>query len=318
MGGVGVPLLIFAAVILGVWGLYSILMDVFLRDQTRLSDRINEEFRAKQRERAKKTSLFKDLGKMASEAAENEPGMRERLENLIEQSGSDDMTVEKVLAGAAIFGAAFAAVGFAFHSLIGPLVGFCIGAYVPIMVLKVKKSQRISKLREQLPDTFDLMARVIRAGQTMSQAMQAVTDEMPPPVAIEFALCYEQMNLGIPPEAALRDLARRTGILELQIFVMALLIQRQTGGNLAEMLDNISTVVRERFRIIGQIKTLTAEGRLQAAVLLALPPGMFVMMLILNPNYAKDLVNRPILIVAMLISEGIGALWIRKIVNFDF
>ena len=132
------------------------------------------------------------------------------------------------------------------------------------------------------------MGRVIRAGQTMSQALQAVADEFPPPIAGEFAYCYEQQNLGLPPEAALRDLARRTGLLEIKIFVLALLVQQQTGGNLAELLDKLSDVIRERYQIRGKIKALTAEGRMQAIVLLALPPALFLIMLVMNRDYAGD------------------------------
>src|SRR5439155_11050220 len=125
------------------------------------------------------------------------------------------------------------------------------------------------------------------------QAMQAVADEFDPPVAAEFAYCYEQQNLGLSPEISLRDLARRTGLLEIKIFVLALLIQQQAGGNLAELLDNLATIIRERFKIRGKIKTLTAEGRVQAAVLLALPPGMFLLILILNRSYGQVLIDHP-------------------------
>ena len=116
----------------------------------------------------------------------------------------------------------------------------------------------------------------------------------------------------------LRELARRTGLLEIKIFVLALLVQQQTGGNLAELLDKLSSVIRERFQIQGQIRTLTAEGRTQAAVLLVLPLVMFGLILFLNPEYASLLLARPELIVGCLVSEAVGALWIRQIVNFDF
>src|SRR5581483_9587970 len=109
----------------------------------------------------------------------------------------------------------------------------------------------------------------------------------------EFALCYEQQNLGLTTEAALRDLSRRTGLLEVKIFVLALLVQQQTGGNLAELLDKLSTVIRDRFRIRGQIRTLTAEGRIQAAVLLVLPLLMFTFILLFNREYANILLSRP-------------------------
>jgi tight adherence protein B len=170
----------------------------------------------------------------------------------------------------------------------------------------------------QLPDAFDLMARVIRAGQTMSQALQAVADEFDPPIAAEFAYCYEQQNLGLSPEVALRDLARRTGLLEIRIFVLALLVQQQTGGNLAELLDRLAAVIRERARIRGKIRALTAEGRFQALVLLAMPPGLFLIILLLNRSYGQVLLEHANLLIGMLIAEGLGALWIRRIVNFDF
>jgi tight adherence protein B len=162
------------------------------------------------------------------------------------------------------------------------------------------------------------MARVIRAGQTMAQGLQAVADEFDAPIAAEFAYCYEQQNLGLPPETALRDLARRTGLLEIKIFVLAVVVQQQSGGNLADLLDKLAAIVRERFRIRSKIKALTAEGRLQAAVLLILPPALFLIILVLNRDFGQVLLDRPNLLLGMLVSEALGALWIRKIVNFDF
>ena len=159
--------------------------------------------------------------------------------------------------------------------------------------VQLKRKARLEKLLSQLPDAFDLMARVIRAGQTMSQALQAVADEFDQPIAAEFAYCYEQQNLGLPPEVAFRDLARRTGLLEIKIFVLALLVQQQTGGNLAELLDKLADVVRERFRIRGKIKALTAEGRMQALVLLVLPLGPVRGHAAHEPNYAAIAVRAP-------------------------
>jgi len=162
------------------------------------------------------------------------------------------------------------------------------------------------------------MARVVRAGQTVSQAIQAVTDEFDAPVSAEFSYCYEQQNLGLSPEVAYRDLARRTGLLEIKIFVMAMIVQQQSGGNLADLLDRLSAVVRDRFRLRGKIKTLTAEGRMQAGVLLALPPAMLGAMMVLNRAYGQVLLDHPNLLIGAFVSEALGALWIRKIINFDF
>jgi tight adherence protein B len=184
--------------------------------------------------------------------------------------------------------------------------------------VRVKQKARLDKLQAQLPDAFDLMARVIRAGQTMSQALQAVADEFEQPIAGEFVYCYEQQNMGLSPELALRDLARRTGLLEVKIFVLAVLVQQQTGGNLAEMLERLAAIVRDRFRMRAKIQALTAEGRMQAVVLLAMVPALFLLLLILNRSYAQVLLDRPELLIATGVAEAVGAIWIRKIVNFDF
>jgi tight adherence protein B len=152
----------------------------------------------------------------------------------------------------------------------------------------------------------------------MTQGIQAVADDFQKPISAEFAYCYEQQNLGLPPEVALRDLARRTGMMEIKIFVLALLVQQETGGNLAELLDKLATIMRDRARIKRKIRTLTAEGRFQALILMAMPPLLLVIVLLVNPAYGSVLFHYPKLLLGMVISEGIGALWIRKIVNFDF
>ncbi len=201
------------------------------------------------------------------------------------------------------------------------VVGFLlalVAAPIPTIFVWIKRQRRLNKLQAQLPEAFDLMARVIRAGQTMAQALQAVSDDFEKPISAEFSYTCEQQNLGLPPDTALRDLARRTGILEVRIFVLALLIQQQTGGNLAEMLDKLAGVMRDRARIQGKIRTLTAEGRLQALVLLGLPPFLLLAIMFLNPGYGAVLLDHPWLLGGMFFSELLGALWIRKIVNFDF
>ncbi len=314
-------LLTFLAGTLFVVAVYSLISDLFLRDRARVSRRVDEELLKRQRDKAQKSRLFKDFTSLAAEAAADEEGTltwARRLEALVDQSGLN-LTVKRLyllMAGISVGLGAF--VGLIRQSLLEMAIAAVIGALSPLVYVQISKKLRMNKLLAQLPDTFDLMARVIRAGQTMSQALLAVADEFEAPIAAEFAYCYEQQNLGLPPEVAMRDLARRTGLLEIKILVLALLVQQQTGGNLAEMLEKLATVVRERFRLWAKIRTLTAEGRFQAAVLLALPPFLFCVTLFLNRSYAQVLLDHPMLLVGMFISEALGALWIRKIVNFDF
>lgn len=314
-------LLTFLAVTLAIAGAYSIISDLFLRDQSRVSRRVDDEFRKRQRERAEKSTLFKNLSQLRADVAVDgvapTPTISERFQMMIEQSGIE-ITPQKLLTMSAMAGLLMGMLGALIRGFIGAGIGAVIGAIVPIMYVRIKQKARLDKLRMQMPDAFDLMSRVMRAGQTMSQALLAVADEFAPPIAAEFSYCYEQQNLGLPPEESYRDLARRTGLVEIKIFVLGLLVQQQTGGNLAELLDKLSVMLRERFRIRGAIQTLTAEGRLQAMILMGLPPVLFVVLLVINGEYARKLFDHPKLMIGTLVSEGIGAFWIRKIVNFDY
>ncbi len=313
--------LTFLAVALAVAGAYSILADLFLRDRSRVNSRVDDEFRRTQRTRAERSSLFRNLGQLAAEVEaghSDRPTMSQRFAAMIEQSGLDT-TPQKILTISAVL-------GLVLGGLLGGLRrdpylavgGLVVGGLLPVLYVRHKKRARMEKLRSQLPDAFDLMSRVIRAGQTMAQALLAVGDEFTPPIAAEFSYCYEQQNLGLPPEAAYHDLSRRTDLVEIKLFVLALLVQQQTGGNLAELLDKLSDVLRDRFRIRGVVQTLTAEGRMQAMILMALPFVIFLMMMVLNPTYAVQLFLYPKLIWVTLGSIGLGALWIRKIVNFEY
>jgi tight adherence protein B len=204
------------------------------------------------------------------------------------------------------------------HSWVVTATAAPIVSVLPTLYVWSVRSRRLEKLLSQLPDAFDLMSRTMKAGQTIPQALQAVGDELSAPVAGEFNYCYEQQNLGLSAEVALRDLARRTGLLEIKIFVLAVMVHRQTGGNLAELLAKLAHVLRERQRIRGAIRSLTAEGRTQAMVLLALPPLMLAALLIVNRPYALVLFQYPKLLLAMFGSMAFGASWMHRIVNFEF
>jgi tight adherence protein B len=316
-----VNILTFLAVFLAVCAVNAVIVDLRLDERRRLRQRMEEQFRIQQRERARTSPLVHDFSQIAADALADEGRQRtlwESLRQLVDQSGLD-LSVARLLAIASVVGACLGLVGaLVSRSLLMGGVLTLVGAALPLLYVQFKRQQRLQQLRQQLPDAFDMMSRVLRAGQTISQAMQAVAEEFTRPIALEFLYCYEQMNLGLSPEAALRDLGRRTGLLEMKIFILAVLVHRQTGGNLAELLDKLSEVVRERFRIQGMIRSLTAQGRLQAGILLSLPPIMFLVLMLLNPRYEMLLLEFPILLVIAVAMMGMGWLWIRKIVNFDF
>jgi tight adherence protein B len=189
---------------------------------------------------------------------------------------------------------------------------------VPWAWLWNKRRARLKKFAGQLSDALELIARALRAGHSLAAGMHVVAEEMPSPIADEFNRVYEEQNLGIPMEDALKSLCERVPNLDLRFFVTSVLVQRQTGGDLAEILDKIGYVIRERYRILGQVKALTAEGRLSGIILIALPFGLFLMMLHIKPDYVEKLWTHPLGIqmsVAALIAQVLGAIVIKKIVD---
>ena len=162
------------------------------------------------------------------------------------------------------------------------------------------------------------MSRALRAGHSLAAGMSLVGNEMDDPIGKEFTRCYDEQNFGIPLEEALEDMTERVPNLDLRFFATSVILQRQTGGDLAEILDKIGHLIRERFKIWGQIQALTGEGRLSGIVLLALPPLLFVVMWKLNPDYCMILFNDPLghkMLAAAAVMQVLGALVIRKIVN---
>ncbi len=317
-----VPLLTFLTGVLLVVGAYSLYSDLVLRDRTRIALRVDQEFRQRQRDRIRKSALFRGPGRfdpgVLDEDALPALGPRERLALLIEQA---DLRFGpgKLMLAAVVAGAALTALGLLLRPYLAvALLLFPVGAAGPFLYVWRRRRQRQDRLLGQLPDAFDLMARVLRAGQTLSQALQAVADELDPPLGAEFAHCYEQQNLGLSGETALRDLARRTGLLEMKVLAFVLVVQQQAGGNLAEVLDRLARVIRERIAMRGKIRALTSEGRLQAALLLVLPPALLAILSLMSAEFARAYSRHPSVLLGLFLAEGVGALWIWRIVDFDF
>ncbi|MGQ9687872.1 MAG: type II secretion system F family protein [Desulfobaccales bacterium] len=215
-------------------------------------------------------------------------------------------------------GAAGLSLGFFCRGPVGALIGLGVGIYLPYWLLKFKRKLRFKKFEKQLPEALDLLARGLKAGHAFASGLQIVGTEMPNPIGLEFFKTFKEYNHGMDLNNALINLCRRVEIRELRFFTTAVMIQRETGGNLVEILEKISGLIRERFKLRNQIKALTAEGRLSGLVLILLPPVVFLIMMKINPNYALMLVNHPLGRKAATIAltfQGLGMLAIRKIVN---
>lgn len=196
----------------------------------------------------------------------------------------------------------------------------CGGAILilPLFWMMARRKRRMTKLVEQLPDVFDMMCQALQAGHSLAGAVQLIYEQMPPPVSKEFALVYHEQNLGIKIEEALQSMADRVDSLDVRFFVTAVVIQRQTGGDLSEVLENISSVIRERIELTGLVRGLTAEGRLSGTVLFLLPFLVFAAISFMNPTYSKMLLTDPrgqIMLMAAGGMQLMGLAMIRWIVN---
>jgi len=204
--------------------------------------------------------------------------------------------------------------------LLAALAAALVGLALPVMWLKIKRRKRLRKFEEQFPEGLDLLSRAIRAGHAFQSAMGMVADELPEPVGIEFKKSFEQQNYGLPLQEALNSLAERVPIMDVKFFVTAVQIQRETGGNLAEILDNLAHVVRERFKILRQVRVHTAHGRFTGYVLLGLPAFLAVALMFISPDHMRTLFTvkmGQMMIMGAVVMQTIGFIWIKQVIKIE-
>jgi tight adherence protein B len=243
-----------------------------------------------------------------------------KLDRLLRQAESP-MRVGELLLFTLVFAAAGFGLGyFIGRSVISGIVGGGALGCLPTLNVVRRKRKRVRSFVSQFPDALDLMTSALRAGHAFTGAIQLVADEMPDPVSSEFKETFDEQNLGLSFKEALMNLAERIDSMDVRFFVIAMVIQRETGGNVAEILEKISYTIRERFKILGQLRSLTADARLSGIVLALLPVVVGLIIMLINPSYImflfKDPTGRLMLGVAGTMMV-IGYIWIRKIVNIE-
>ena len=207
-----------------------------------------------------------------------------------------------------------------FKSPIIFLVIAIVGLLLPKRIIKIKKNKRNKLFNDQLGDSIVLISNSLKAGHSFLQSIDSVAREMPDPTAKEFKKMLREMTLGVPTEEALVNLLDRMESDDLELMVTAVLIQRQIGGNLSQILDNISNTIRERVKIKGEVRTLTAQGRMSGLIVSFLPFGLGVILNLINPGYMSELFKNPIgiaIIGAALINQFLGIYIISKIVKIE-
>lgn len=247
-------------------------------------------------------------------------GMSERLArlSLLFEQADSPIKPDKfflITAVCAVLGAVGGWIGHAPAPLL-PVCGIFLGSF-PLMWLLMRRKRRFKKFANQLSDALELIARALRSGHSLSSALRVVCDEMPLPISAEFSIACEEQNLNIPIDVALKNMLRRMPNMDLKFFVTAVAIQRQAGGDMAEILDKISYIIRERFKIMGQVQALTGEGRISGVVLMGLPIALFFAVYYLNPDYVMLLFTDALgkkMIAAAAVLQIVGAVAIKKIV----
>jgi tight adherence protein B len=219
--------------------------------------------------------------------------------------------------GALVFGVILYIAG---GSLVFGWAGAILGFFVPYAYASHMRSKRFQRFEEKFPEAIDTLSRAVRAGHAFTTALEMIGAEVAEPVAGEFRQLFEEQKFGLPVRDALLNLAERIPLVDVKFFVTAVMLQRETGGNLAEILDNLSYVIRERFKILRQVRVHTAQGRLTMMLLMALPPAIVVIMLSINPGFIRPLFTDPLghaLIVGGISLQTMGYFVIRRIIRIQ-
>lgn len=252
---------------------------------------------------------------------ERSGGLSGPLERLVTQSGLKITVGVLLLSSALAAGAVFLAVTLATHSSLAAMVAAAGAAAIPTVIVRYMRTRRLATFEAQFPEAVEMMARALRAGHAFPTAISMAADEMPAPVGPECRLLFDRQNFGMAMTEALRGFAERIPIIDARFFATAVLTQRETGGNLSEILDNLAAVIRDRFKVKRQVRVVTAHGRITGWILSALPPTLAGVLFVISPEYMNLLFADPLglqMLVAGVFLQVTGTLVIRKLVNVPY
>jgi tight adherence protein B len=243
-----------------------------------------------------------------------------RLKETIEQAGMSIRPAKVILISGVLGFATFIIAARAVHRLAPAALAGVLLALVPYSYIAFRRTRRMRQFEQRFPEALDLLGRAVRAGHAFTTGLEMISMESSEPVASEFRKTFEEQNFGLPLREVLMNLTERVPLMDVRFFVTALLVQKETGGNLAEILDELSRVIRERFRIYREVQVRTAQGRLTALILIAMPPSMMVLLGLMNPAYIRILFTDPIgptLLTFAAAMQVLGSIIIWKIIHIQ-
>jgi len=307
-----------AGMMLIFYSAYTLWRDVRGVERKKIRDRLREEDARRQAKKAEQSILKDTRNQSIFETILPKLSLTKKIDKWIEQTNVN-FTATRFLMNIILASVIVLVAGILLKFPLWKVFLTAGGIFgLPIYVLRFMARRRMKILVNQLPDVFELISQALRAGHALASGVQLIGKQIPDPAGIEFSRVFHEQNLGIKIEEALSNFADRTDQLDIRFFVTAVLIQRQTGGDLAEVLDKIGEVIRDRIKIMGQVQALTAEGRMSGWVLAVMPFFVFLLAWVMNPEYAGILLYEPegnIMLGAALFFEILGILMIRKIIN---
>ncbi len=312
------PAIVFVGVFLMVWGAYFVLV---MRDENQMLARLQP----KRQKSAQRPDVLKPEETMSSVGTLNTVLTRLTVSGPVQrflfQAGVPmSVSVFLLLIGCSGVGA-FVLASILSRSLLVGLLFMPAAAMLPYLYVRWKRHRRMRKFEEQFPEAIDLVARALRAGHSLPTGLGMVADELSAPVGTEFRILFDEQNFGLTLPDAMRNFARRIPVLDAKFFVTAVLTQREAGGNLAEVLDNLGSVIRERFKVRRQVQVLSAHGRITGWVLGGLPPALAAATMVINPNHLGVLMSDPLgrqMIVGAIVLQVLGMLVIRRLVDIEY
>jgi tight adherence protein B len=236
---------------------------------------------------------------------------------MIQQAGLN-WTSTRLISAMGLMSIPGAAIGFIVAGPAVCVLGALAGAMLPYLFVRKKRSKRLDTLEEQFPESLDFLARSMRAGHAFTISLEMVGEELPDPLGQEFRTLFNEQNLGAPLDVAMRNFTNRVPLLDCRFFTSSVMLQKQTGGNLSEILARLAYVIRERFRLKGQVKAASAHGRMTATILTLLPVGLMIGLLMVAPGYLQGMAedsDGKKLIAAAVIAQVLGNYFIKKIIK---
>jgi tight adherence protein B len=323
-----IAILVFVVVAMGVFAVAS-LLDQRSAQARLLRERLATVQEAAARQPSEELALLRDEMLSKIPAIDHLLRRSSRISNLqpfLEQANLK-IRAGNILMLCVSSGLLLVVIGFLMASSLPPnqallfgAVGVVLGGFLPYSYASYRRTKRFQKFEELFPEAIDTLARAVRAGHAFTTALELIANELSEPVASEFRKLFEEQKFGLPVRDALMNLAERVPLVDVKFFVTAVMLQRETGGNLAEILDNLSYVIRERFKIMRQVRVYTAQGRLTMMLLMGLPPVIVITMLLTSPAFIRPLFSDPIghfLVVAGIVLQTLGYFVIRKIIRIQ-